>query len=160
MDKIRVQANTVSQLVFSSETATTYKKALTLTWDIVRETAILIWLVVCLVFVGADWFYRISIQLGSRTRDWYETLGQKGDGGSKDAPSMNTTGKALLHAGQSGVTFLLTQARDQLGMKAPEASSTSQPAPEPPKSKAASKASSSATSSTTASEGEDVDSKA
>lgn len=160
MDKIKVQANTVSQLVFSSETAATYKRMLTLTWDIVRETAILIWLVVCLVFVGADWFYRTSLQLGVRTREWYETLGHKSSG-SDDASSMNATGKALLNAGQSGVTFLLTQARDQLGMKAPETPSTSQPAPETPKYKATPKAPSpSSAPPTVASKGEDVDSKA
>ena len=74
MDKIKQQANTVSQLVFSAETGETYKKALGLTWDIVRETGILIWLVICLVFVAASGsivtLFSWDVILASGTRAW------------------------------------------------------------------------------------------
>lgn len=118
MDKIKAQANKVSQLVFSAETGAAYKKVLALTWDILRETGVLLWLVICLLFVGIEWFYFTSVRLGRQARAWYENLGQT----SPDAEpqSVTSTGQAVLNAGQSGVNYLLTQARQQLGMKAPE----------------------------------------
>ncbi len=125
MDKIKQQANIVSQLIFSSETGETYKKTLVLTWNILRETGILIWLVICLAFVGGEWFYRNSVQLGRNTRDWYNTLGDRGD--ASEAESAVSTGEALLSSVQSGTTYLLSRARKQLGIPEPEV------APEPPK---------------------------
>jgi hypothetical protein len=127
MDKIKQQANTVSQLVFSAETGETYKKTLGLTWDILRETGILIWLVICLVFVGGEWFYRNSVQLGRNTRLWYEGLGEKA--AASEAESAASTGEALLTSVKSGTTFLLSRARQQLGMPEPEPMATP-PAPQ------------------------------
>jgi hypothetical protein len=128
MDKIKQQANTVSQLVFSAETGEAYKKTLGLTWDILRETGILIWLVICLVFVGGEWFYRTSVVLGRNTRLWYEGLGEKAAG--SEAESAASTGEALLTSVKSGTTYLLSRARQQLGMPEPEPMADS-PAPQP-----------------------------
>ncbi|PSR17689.1 hypothetical protein C8255_11385, partial [filamentous cyanobacterium CCP3] len=66
MDKIKEQANVVSQLLFSAETSDIYKKTLTRTWDILREVGILLWLVICLTFVGGEWFYRTAVGLGQQ----------------------------------------------------------------------------------------------
>ena len=131
MDKIKQQANTVSQLVFSAETGEAYKKTLSLTWDILRETGILIWLVICLTFVGGEWFYRNSVQLGRNTRDWYNNLGTKAEG--SETQSAASTGEALLTSVQSGTSFLLSRARQQLGISEPEPPSQPQaPNPKPP----------------------------
>jgi hypothetical protein len=119
MDKIKQQANTVSQLVFSAETGEAYKKTLGLTWDILRETGILIWLVICLTFVGGEWFYRNSVQLGRNARLWYNSLGEKPEGSEAEAAA--STGEALLSSVKSGTTYLLSRARDQLGLPEPEA---------------------------------------
>ena len=124
MDKIKQQANTVSQLVFSAETGETYKKTLSLTWDILRETGILIWLVICLTFVGGEWFYRNSVKLGRHTRLWYNSLGEKTE--ASEAEAAASTGEALLASVQSGTSYLLSRARQQLGIPEPE------PAPEAP----------------------------
>ncbi|QQE64980.1 hypothetical protein GFS31_16650 [Leptolyngbya sp. BL0902] len=116
MDKIKEQANVVGQLVFSGETGEIYKKMLTRTWEILRATGLLLWLVICLTFVGGEWFYRNSISLGSRTRVWYTNFSTK----SADAEplSMETTGAALLDTIKSGSAYLLSQARQQLGLPA------------------------------------------
>lgn len=127
MDKIKAQANKVSQLVFSAETGAAYKKVLTLTWDILRETGILLWLVICLLFVGVEWFYFTSVRLGRQARAWYENLGQTSP--DTEPQSATSTGQAILNVGQSGVNYLLTQARQQLGMKAPEKPPAPTPAP-------------------------------
>jgi len=121
MDTIKEQASKVSQLLFAAETAATYQKALRLTWDILRETAVLLWLVFCLVFVGADWFWRTAVRLGRQTRNWYENVT------SPDAQdkSLQGMGQAVVSAGQSSASFLLSKARQRLGIKEPE------PLPEP-----------------------------
>lgn len=136
MDKIKAQANKVGQLLFSADTGAAYKKVLILTWDILRETGILLWLVLCLLFVGIEWFYLTSIQLGQRARLWYENLGNKSQ--VSEAESAASTGEAIIQAGQSGLTYLLTQARQQLGMKTPDkpaappsAAPAAKPAPQP-----------------------------
>lgn len=116
MDTIKQQASKVSDLVFSSETAATYQRTLSLTWAILRETGLLLWLVVCLVFVGAEWFYRTAVKLGRNTRTWYENLSNQ-PAASEDSQSFNTTGKALLDSVQSGTHYLLSQAKQQLGIK-------------------------------------------
>lgn len=131
MDKIKEQANVVSQLVFSGDTGEIYKKMLSRTWDILRETVLLLWLVICLTFVGGEWFYRNSVNLGRNARTWYTNFSTK----SADAPSpsMEATGEALLGSLKSGTTYLLSQARQQLGLPEPEPTA----APEAPAPKAA-----------------------
>jgi hypothetical protein len=130
MDKIKQQANTVSQLVFSPDTGQAYKKTLLLTWTILRETGILIWLVLCLVFVGGEWFYRSSVRLGRNARTWYNNLGETE--GKSEAEAATSTGEALLTSVQSGTAYLLSRARQQLGIPDPEPTPQA-PTPAPPK---------------------------
>lgn len=141
MDKIKEQANKVGQILFAADTASTYSKTLTLTWSILRETGILLWLVIMLVFVGAEWFYYTSIKLGRSARSWYNSLGEKSE--SDEPASMSSTGEAALNSVKSGASFLLAKAREQLGVSAPEppapvakpapaAKPTPEPKPAPP----------------------------
>ncbi|MBD2105372.1 hypothetical protein [Nodosilinea sp. FACHB-13] len=130
MDTIKEQANTVSQLLFSTDTGDIYKKALARTWDILREVGLLLWLVVCLAFVGAEWFYRTAVGLGRSTRAWYIGLSEKDP--STDAQSMTSTGQALLDTVQSSTSYLLAQARQQLGIPEPEPQPAISPVPAPP----------------------------
>ena len=137
MDKIKEQANVVSQLLFSAETSEIYKKTLSRTWAILREVGLLLWLVICLTFVGGEWFYRTAVGLGRSTRAWYTSLSEKDP--AADAQPITSTGQALLDTVQSGTSYLLTQARQQLGIPAPEplvpaappAPSVAPPAPSP-----------------------------
>jgi hypothetical protein len=137
MDKIKDQASVVSQLVFAGETGEIYKKMLSRTWDILRETGILLWLVICLTFVGGEWFYRNSVSLGRIARTWYANLSTKS--ADAESPSMEATGVALLGSVKSGAVYLLSQARQQLGLPDPEptapvaqANSGAPPAPPAP----------------------------
>lgn len=129
MDKIKEQANKVSQLVFASETGAAYQKTLALTWAILRETGILLWLVVCLVFVGSDWFWHNSIRLGRNARSWYTGLSEKPQSSEQ---SFTATGQSILEVGKSGAAYLLTQARQQLGLPQPAPVSPAASVPTPP----------------------------
>ncbi|MBE9136048.1 hypothetical protein IQ254_02325 [Nodosilinea sp. LEGE 07088] len=128
MDKIKEQASIVSQLLFSADTGDIYKKTLARTWDILREVAILLWLVICLTFVGGEWFYRTAVGLGRSTRTWYIGLSEKDP--SAAPASMASTGQALLNTVQSSTAYLLSQARQQLGI--PESEPKPSVAAEPP----------------------------
>lgn len=124
MDRIKEQSNRVSQLVFAPETGDTYKKTLTLTWNILRETGLLVWLVICLVFVGTDWFWNKSIKLGRDARVWYSTLGEKP---ATSEQSLAEKSQSLLEVGKSGTAYLLAQARQQLGLPQTEPEVTTAP---------------------------------
>lgn len=134
MDKIKGQAAKVGELVFASETGAAYQKTLGLTWNILRETAILLWLVVCLLFVGVEWFWQTATTLGKKARSWYETLSQPSP---QEEKSFGEIGQSLWDTVQSGAAVLLYQAKQQLGIDAeppapPAPKPTPPPAPEPP----------------------------
>lgn len=126
MERIKAQGRKVSSLIFSASTGAVYKQMFALTWQIVRETALLLWLVVCLVFVAAEWFYRRSIALGRSTRRWSSNLGQVA-ASATEPRSLSTVGQSMLGAGQAGATFLVTQARRQLDMADPPTPAPSTP---------------------------------
>jgi hypothetical protein len=129
MDTIKVQASKVSQLIFATDTAGTYQKALSLTWDILRETALLIWLAICLVVVGGEWLWNTAIELGQKGRAWYESLSAK-PAEPEEPQSFESISKSVLSAGESGAAFLLHRAKRQLGMDAePPAPKATQPEP-------------------------------
>ena len=130
MDKIKEQANIVSQLLFSGDTGDLYKKTLTRTWEIIREIGVLLWLVICLILVGGEWFYRTAVNLGRSTRVWYASLSETSP--SADPQSMTSTGQAMLETVQSGTAYLLGQARQQLGIPEPEPQPATSPVPSPP----------------------------
>lgn len=130
MDKIKEQASIVSQLLFSADTGDIYKKMLARTWDILREVGLLLWLVICLTFVGGEWFYRTAVGLGRSTRAWYVSLSEKDP--STEPQSITSTGQALLDTVQSSTSYLLAQARQQLGIPEPEIQPTTPPVPAPP----------------------------
>jgi cytoskeletal protein RodZ len=129
MDKIKDQASRVNRLVFSANTGATYKKTLTLTWDILRETGILLWLTICLVFVGIEWFWKNSVALGRQARDWYEDFNQPSVGEPKSAEAM---GQSALAAVSAGTESLFSQARKQLGIEDPTEPTSSALSTSPP----------------------------
>ncbi|NER80045.1 MAG: hypothetical protein F6K42_10765 [Leptolyngbya sp. SIO1D8] len=126
MDKIKEQSSKVSKLVFSGETGSTYRKTLILTWDILWETGILIWLTVCLLFVGAEWFWKTSIALGLKARGWYESTKESK---AEEPKSASEVGQSVLTALNSGTETLVYQAKKQLGIDAEPPAPKPSPAP-------------------------------
>lgn len=135
MDRIQTQASELWEIIFSEETANTYQKALNLTGTIVKEAAQLVWLVICSFFVFGAWFGDTSVRAGKSIRTWVD---QQSDASSP--PTAKTPiaerGKSLLDTGRTGISYLLNQAREQLGIDpaevptiAPAPSTPPQPAP-------------------------------
>jgi hypothetical protein len=110
MNRIQIQAAKLWQLLSAPDTFASYKKAALMTWDILRETLILLWLVVCLVLVVAEWFWSTSIKAGRGVRSWFNNLE-----GTDTNQLASETGKALLLVGKNSVDYTLSQARVQLG---------------------------------------------
>lgn len=119
MDSIQIQASKLWNLLFSDETAATYQKTLNLTGTILKETAQLVWLIICSAFVFGAWFADTSVQAGKGIRDW---LDRKVDPDSvpTDPEAIADKGKSLLDTGRVGMANLLNQAREQLGIEPQE----------------------------------------
>ena len=102
---------------FDPDTATTYQKMLSLTGVILKETALLLWLFFCSIFVLGAWLGKTGLAWGRDARTWIDSQGQtEADSGETAA----ATGQAILDAGQSGAYFLLDKAYEQLGLDKPE----------------------------------------
>ncbi len=114
MDRVKSQAAVVSKLLFDPKTAGTYKDALTLTGKIIKEIALLVWLLICSVLVLGAWFSDTAVGTGQKAREWWKTQQADAVDGNQAAAA---TGQAFLDASQNGVSFLLDKAREQLGLE-------------------------------------------
>ncbi|MBE9065540.1 hypothetical protein IQ260_02605 [Leptolyngbya cf. ectocarpi LEGE 11479] len=116
MDRVKSQAAVVSQLLFDPKTADAYKNVLVLTGQIIKEVALLSWLLICSVFVFGAWFSNTAISTGQNARTWWQAqqAGEETNDGNQAAAA---TGKALLDVSQNGAYFLLDKAREQLGLE-------------------------------------------
>lgn len=117
MDRIQVQASKLWELLFSDETAQTYQTTLNLTGTILKETAQLIWLIICSVFVFGAWVSDTSVKTGNNLRTWIDEQGAPSTAAATDPNTLADTGKNLLDSGRTWLTDLLSQAREQLGLE-------------------------------------------
>ncbi|MEA5463035.1 hypothetical protein [Leptothoe sp. PORK10 BA2] len=113
MDRVKSQAAVVSQLLFDPKTAGAYKDVLTLTGTIVKEVALLAWLLICSIFVFGAWFSDTAISSGQNARKWWQSQQLEAADGNQAAAA---TGQALLDVSKNGAYFLLNKAREQLGL--------------------------------------------
>lgn len=116
MDRVKSQAAVVSQLLFDPKTADAYKNVLVLTGQIIKEVALLSWLLICSVFVFGAWFSNTAISTGQNARAWWQAQ-QAGEESADGNQAAAATGKALLDVSQNGAYFLLDKAREQLGLE-------------------------------------------
>jgi DNA-directed RNA polymerase specialized sigma24 family protein len=110
-NQISAQANKLWQTISAQETIATYRQALSLTGAIVRETAILVWLVLCLALVAIDWFWTSSISAGRQFRTWVDGFDK-----TDTQQFASEAGKALVSASKSSLLFTVSRAREQLGL--------------------------------------------
>lgn len=126
MDRIKEQATKFWQTVSAPETLTIYQQAAGVTWEIIKELALLIWLVVCLVLVAGDWFWNFSIQAGRSFRAWLNSF---------DEPSADRiasqAGQAIVTASKGSLNFTLSKARTELGFPEPPPKPAPAPTPAP-----------------------------
>jgi type IV secretory pathway TrbL component len=114
MDRVKSQAAVVSQLLFDPKTAGMYKDVLALTGKIIKEVALLAWLLICSVLVFGAWFSDTAVGAGRNARAWWQAQQAESVDGSQAATA---TGQAFLDVSQNGASFLLDKAREQLGLE-------------------------------------------
>ncbi len=110
MDRIKAQADKLSKIVTEPQTYATYKDFVLVTWNILKETGLLVWLIICLGLVFLEWFWNSSLAAGRNTRAWFNRL----EGSNEQIAS--ETGKALLSAGKNSLDFTIATAKKQLGL--------------------------------------------
>lgn len=111
-NKIQPQLQKLWNVVSKEETRQTYITTISVTAEIVKETAILGWYFILLVLVGSDTLVMFSRKTVHNVRQLVSGLDN-----SKSANDIaSDTSKALVTAGQGAVSSLLSQARTQLGL--------------------------------------------
>ncbi len=132
MDRIQIQASKLWDLLFADETAATYQNTLTLTGTLIKESAQLIWLIICSVFVFGAWFSDTSVKTGKGIRTWIDQQGTE-SADVADQTSVADTSKNILDTGRTGISYLLNQAREQLGIEVEEPPAAIKASPSPSK---------------------------
>ncbi|HIK54173.1 MAG TPA: hypothetical protein IGS37_03285 [Synechococcales cyanobacterium M55_K2018_004] len=119
MNRIQAQAKQLWQLLTTPTTAKTYQQAWVLTIQILKETGLLLWLVICLSLVFFDWFWKFGVQSGRNFRSWLNNM-------ESTSPEniVSGGGSALVTLGKNSLNAVLSQARQQLGLSTAEGSST------------------------------------
>jgi hypothetical protein len=117
MDRIQEQASDLWELLFDEETAKTYQSALNLTGKILTDTARLLWLVICSVFVFGAWLSDASVKTGNRIRTWVDQQAS-GSAPAGESKPLSETGKDMLDTSRTAIVKLLNRAREELGLEA------------------------------------------
>lgn len=74
MKKLKLKFQVLYQLLFSEETREIYIKAISVTWDILREFFSLIWLLFCSIFLVFFWGGNYSYQAVKNVQSWYSDM--------------------------------------------------------------------------------------
>jgi hypothetical protein len=126
-NQLSAQATKLGKLISDPGTLGSYQQTLAVTLNILKETVLLAWYVLCLSLVAIDWFWHRSIATGQQARTWLSDL-QTVD--SNELP--NQVSQGMLTAGKSGISYVVAQARDQIGLPAkPEESKPAEVTPAP-----------------------------
>jgi hypothetical protein len=138
MNELRTQTTKVIELLTSPATATTFRDAFSLVWQIIREVGQLLWLVICLGLVFVEWLWKTGYNGGWKTRNWVNNLDQP-----NTEQIFNETGKSLFEVTKASAAKVVASAKEQLGIEddnvettvvtAPASSSTSSQGLEPQK---------------------------
>ena len=130
--RIGQQARQVWQVLSAPQTGRAYQTVAVTTWTILKETGMLLWLLVCLVLVTLDWSINGAIAAGRVSRYAVAQASQ-----IRTDTLATDTKQALLMAGKTGLANTLSQARSQLGMEPGAAQGKPTNAPTAPEAPAA-----------------------
>ncbi|NET32649.1 MAG: hypothetical protein F6K19_11650 [Cyanothece sp. SIO1E1] len=115
MNSIQSQAAKLWQLLFESDTGATYQKALRLTWEIIKETALLIWLVLCLGLVGITGTWDLAVKSVADLQGWVKQLDEPTP--QKIAAEVASgVSEKLKWVSSSGLSQAVSSAKQQLGL--------------------------------------------
>jgi hypothetical protein len=113
IDQVNVWWKTVSD----KDSLGTYQRTIQTTWNILRETGKLIWLVFCLGLVLVTWIWTSSKTSSQQLKTWYEGIPEP-----KSENLWTEASQFLVSTGRTTATKMMAQAREQLGLPESEAS--------------------------------------
>lgn len=129
--QLQSQLNVWWQTVSSQETFSTYQKFIQTTWQIVQETAKLLWLFLCLGLVLFTWIGETTQQSGRQLKTWVNSIPEP-----KAEHIWSEVSTRLASLSRSSATSMVAQARAQLGLSSvqpkPKAAALSSPSPAAP----------------------------
>jgi hypothetical protein len=111
-NQIQTQAAKVWETIAAPETGSTYQKTGSLTWAILKETGYLLWLVLCIGLVAGEWIWKTGYRTGYGFRDWLNNF-------ERPSPDrlLSATGQSLLDVSKTGMSAVLSTAKNQLGIE-------------------------------------------
>ncbi len=109
--QLQNQLNVWWQTVSSEETFNTYQKTIQITWQILQETARLLWLFLCLGLVLFTWIGETTQQSGQQLKTWVDSIPEP-----KAEHLWSEVSTRLSSVSRSSATSMVAQAREQLGL--------------------------------------------
>ena len=111
-NRIQQQATKVWQAASEPGVIGAYTQALTLTWNLIKEVAILVWLVLCLVLVAGDWLWINGKAAISNLQTWFSRMKEV-----ETTEVASDAGKVLANVSKQGATAIVSYAKTQLGLQ-------------------------------------------
>ena len=110
--KFQDQAAKVWGLLTSSDTYGAYRSAIVVTWNILKESLLLFWLLFCLLLVLIDWLWSNGRALITSIINWFSAIGEP----SSANTIASEASKSIAAVSKTGLQGLFSQARTQLGL--------------------------------------------
>jgi hypothetical protein len=107
LDQVTLWWKTVSD----QEAFSNYQKTIQITWNILRETAKLLWLFLCLGLILVVWIGTFSKQSGQQVKAWYEGIAEP-----KAENVWSEASQFLTATSKTTAMQAFNQAREQLGL--------------------------------------------
>ncbi|AFY57583.1 hypothetical protein Riv7116_5187 [Rivularia sp. PCC 7116] len=114
MKLIQYQANVLWDNLSSPNTAKIYQQALVKTWNLLKETAILLLMLLLLVVVFVLWVWHIGFTIGWKFRQWMESPNKEPE------KLVENTIKSLVNSFAQVFNWVKNFAKKRLGLELPE----------------------------------------
>jgi hypothetical protein len=109
------QAEELRKVVLQRDTIVSFQQSTGLLFTVIRETALLLWLVLCFGVVAFTWLSEKAIALGKSVKTGFDDF-QENSREQAPAEILSNTGKSVLLTSQSAANYLITYARKQVGI--------------------------------------------
>jgi hypothetical protein len=112
---ISSQVEKLRQVILQRDTIDSFQQSLGLLFTVLKETTLLLWLVLCFSIVALTWLGEKAIALGRSLKTGLIEL-QENSRGQAPAEILSSTSRSVLLSSQSVANYLVTQAKQQVGL--------------------------------------------
>jgi hypothetical protein len=112
---ISSQVEKLRQVVLQRDTIESFQQSIGLLFTVLRETALLLWLVLCFSIVALTWLGEKAITSGRSLKIGLTEL-QENSRGQDPGELLSNTSRSVLLTSRSAASYLVTQAKQQVGL--------------------------------------------